>query len=379
MATTLGIVAEYNPLHNGHLYQLAQAKRQAGADRVVVVMSGNFVQRGEPALLDKWQRASLALSLGVDLVVELPFLYTNQPAHLFARGAIQILSLMGCDVVAFGAEHPELDFAALSAYQSAHDQSHFKQFDENYPNLFHDYLLKQTGVSLKASNDILGFAYAAANQQLAQPMQLLPIQRQGSDHQAVALEVSDSVASGAAIREALAEGDRSQVEKVVPKATFEALEEGPTVSWADYWPYLRYRLLSTSLDQLQRVYQMTEGIEYRLQRVAQESTEFETFLRAAKTKRYTYARLQRLAVATLLQVPENAYPKQLDFVRVLGFNAVGQQLLNQVKKTTPVPIITKVTTDWIDGPYWMDDRAGQLREMVTGINQDRLRHPIVKP
>lgn len=373
----LGIVAEYNPLHNGHLYQLREAVKLSGAQVVVVVMSGNFVQRGEPAIFDKWQRAELALEHGIDLVVELPAKFAVQPAHVFASGAIQVLKALGCDTIAFGAEHPDLDFARLVASQPQGQSDQFKKFDATYATLFHDYLLAETGVSLKASNDILAFAYAMANQRLEQPMALLPIQRTSHNHQASEIQVNQSIASGSAIRQALENEDFEAVRVVVPAQTFKAVESFKNVSWADYWPYLKYQLVSTPLEPLQSLYQMTEGIEHRLKRSALHAKDFESFLRAVKTKRYTYARLQRLCVTVLWQLRAADLATKLDYIRILGFNQRGQSWLNKRKKQTEIPLITKVTQEWIDGPYRLDARAGDLRELISGLNQDVLRHPIV--
>lgn len=377
MATVLGIVAEYNPFHNGHAYQLRQAKQQSQADVTVVVMSGNWMQRGEPALIDKWQRTRLALLGGVDLVIELPFQFAVQPAHLFAQGAIQLLSALGCTTLAFGAEHPDLDFETLVANQPTNASSHFKQFDETYPTLFNDYLQAQTGMNLRASNDILGFSYVAANRQLARPLEILPIQRRGSSHQETQLDLETTVASGAAIRSAVHSGGWPSVARMVPAETLAALQKSQQVTWSDYWPYLRYQLLSTSLADLHEVYQMSEGIEYRLKQAALTSTNFDEFLRAAKTKRFTYARLQRLCVYILLQVNRVELPTEVRYAHVLGFDRLGQQYLNQVKKRSKLPLISRVTDDWINGPYRLDYQAGLMRQMLTEVDQDRLQHAVI--
>ncbi|GAX07733.1 nucleotidyltransferase [Secundilactobacillus silagincola] len=377
MATVLGIVAEYNPFHNGHAYQLRQAKQQSQADVTVVVMSGNWMQRGEPALIDKWQRTRLALLGGVDLVIELPFQFAVQPAHLFAQGAIQLLSALGCTTLAFGAEHPDLDFETLVANQPTNASSHFKQFDETYPTLFNDYLQAQTGMNLRASNDILGFSYVAANRQLERPLEILPIQRRGSSHQETQLDSEATVASGAAIRYAVQSGDWPSVARMVPAETLAALQKNQQVTWSDYWPYLRYQLLSTSLADLHEVYQMSEGIEYRLKQAALTSTNFDEFLRAAKTKRFTYARLQRLCVYILLQVNRVELPTEVRYAHVLGFDRLGQRYLNQVKKRSKLPLISRVTDDWINGPYRLDYQAGLMRQMLTKVDQDRLQHAVI--
>ncbi|ANZ62189.1 nucleotidyltransferase [Secundilactobacillus paracollinoides] len=372
----LGIIAEYNPFHNGHKYQLVTAKRRANADVTVAVMSGNWVQRGEPALLDKWQRTRLALENGLDLVVELPFEMAVQPAHLFAAGAVNYLHMLGCETLAFGAEHPDMDFAQLVANQPASQTAHFKQFDETYPTLFNDYLEQQTGIDLRASNDILGFTYVAANARLQTQMTILPIQRQTSDHQSETIGET-TIASGAAIRKAFEKQDWADIAQVVPPTTLSALQTQPTVDWETFWPQLRYQLLLAAMPDLQRIYQMSEGIEYRLKQAALPATGFQDFLRRAKTKRFTYARLQRLCVYVLLQVTTVAPNTQPRYCRVLGFSHKGQAYLNEIKKALPVPVISKVTDDWINGPYRLDYQAGLLRQMMTGIDQDRLQHPVI--
>lgn len=377
IVNVLGIVAEYNPFHNGHVYQLQRAKELVHADMTVVIMSGNWVQRGEPALLDKWQRARLALLGGADLVVELPFQFAVQPAHLFAQGAVQLLAALGCTHLAFGAEHPDLDFDTLVANQPTNASSHFKQFDETYPTLFNDYLQAQTGMDLRASNDILGFSYVAANHQLAKPMTMVPIQRRGSSHQETQMAADASIASGAAIRQAVQAADWAVVSQMVPLDTLAALKSGQLVTWNEYWPYLRYQLLSSSLANLHEIYQMSEGIEYRLKQAALTSASFNDFLRSAKTKRFTYARLQRLCVYILLQINRVELPTEVRYARVLGFNGSGRQQLNQIKKRTNIPLISRVTDDWIDGPYRLDYQAGVIRQMLTGNDQDRLKHAIM--
>lgn len=377
MTNILGIVAEYNPFHNGHRYQLTQAQQRTDADLTVVVMSGNWAQRGEPTILDKWQRTRLALTAGVDLVVELPFQFAVQPAHLFANGAVQLLSTLGCTSLAFGAEHPELDFETLVAHQPNDETEHFKRYDETYPTLFNDYLQAQTGIDLRSSNDILGFSYVNANQRLESPLSVVPIQRLGSAHQTTKITASDQLVSGAAIRQALSQENWYQVAQFVPDETLNLLKSHQLVTWQNYWSLLKYQILTQRLSSLHDIYQMSEGIEYRLKRAALQANDFETFIRLAKTKRFTYARLQRLCVYILLQVQQLMPVNQLKYIRVLGFNELGQKHLSGLKKQVSLPIISRITDEWIAGPYRLDYQAGILRQMISGIDQDRMRHPIV--
>lgn len=373
-----GIVAEYNPFHNGHAYQIAQARQKTGADVIVAAMSGNWVQRGEPAIMDKWQRTEAALAGGVDLVVELSGAAALQPAHLFAQGAIAVLATLKCQWLVFGTEHPDMDYDCLMAHLPS-DPVIFKRFDQTYASLFQGYLREQTGITLSAANDILGFFYAVANQQQGQPLQLVPLARRGSQHNDTAVMQGTNYASATAIRAASLAGDWVTVQPVVPAKTLALLQQESLISWADFWPLLRYQLISAPVTDMRQRYQITEGVEYRLKRAALEATTFADFMRIVKTKRYTYTRLQRQAAYLLLQVlPEEMRP-QPQYLRVLGYSKQGQAYLHQIKKHVALPLVSRANRDWQKGVGSLDDRLGALRTLVTGIPQDYGRIPIKKP
>ncbi|WP_428958712.1 nucleotidyltransferase [Levilactobacillus brevis] len=373
-----GIVAEYNPFHNGHAYQIAQARQKTGADVIVAAMSGNWVQRGEPAIMDKWQRTEAALAGGVDLVVELSGAAALQPAHLFAQGAIAVLATLKCQWLVFGTEHPDMDYDCLMAHLPS-DPVIFKRFDQTYASLFQGYLREQTGITLSAANDILGFFYAVANQQQGQPLQLVPLARRGSQHNDTAVMQGTNYASATAIRAASLAGDWATVQPVVPAKTLALLQQESLISWADFWPLLRYQLISAPVTDMRQRYQITEGVEYRLKRAALEATTFADFMRIVKTKRYTYTRLQRQAAYLLLQaLPEEMRP-QPQYLRVLGYSKQGQAYLHQIKKHVALPLVSRANRDWQKGVGSLDDRLGALRTLVTGIPQDYGRIPIKKP
>lgn len=373
-----GIVAEYNPFHNGHAYQIAQARQKTGADVIVAAMSGNWVQRGEPAIMDKWQRTEAALAGGVDLVVELSGAAALQPAHLFAQGAIAVLATLKCQWLVFGTEHPDMDYDCLMAHLPS-DPAIFKRFDQTYASLFQGYLREQTGITLSAANDILGFFYAVANQQQGQPLQLVPLARRGSQHNDTAVMQGTNYASATAIRAASLAGDWATVQPVVPAKTLALLQQESLISWADFWPLLRYQLISAPVTDMRQRYQITEGVEYRLKRAALEATTFVDFMRIVKTKRYTYTRLQRQAAYLLLQaLPEEMRP-QPQYLRVLGYSKQGQAYLHQIKKHVALPLVSRANRDWQKGVGALDDRLGALRTLVTGIPQDYGRIPIKKP
>lgn len=369
----VGMVVEYNPFHNGHHYFLRQAMKQTGADVAVAVMSGNFTQRGEPTIVDKWTRARAALESGVDLVVELPVFYAAQPAHRFAAGALAILNALQVHRVAFGAEHPEWDFAALVAAEQRFNQAEFDQYNATYATQFNQQLHAQTGVELRDPNDILAFAYTKAVLVNDYPIQLTPVQRRGSDYHDQ--QIHGQIASASAIRQAVMAGE--DFSATVPPAMKTALDKVATVpSWNSLYPLLRNQLIQAPLDCLAQTYQMAEGLEHRMKEVAQRSLRFDDFIHGVKTKRYTYAHLLRMCLYTTLQLSEDEVAARVDhpYIHILGFTARGREYLHQVKKQVPVPIFTKVSQGMRDGFYNLDYRAGKLYQNFTAVEQD-LKHP----
>ncbi|WP_251898654.1 nucleotidyltransferase [Lactiplantibacillus paraplantarum] len=372
----VGLITEYNPLHNGHRYHLQRAQQLTGADCVVVVMSGNWLQRGEPAILDKWTRAKLALANGADLVIELPVFFATQPAHLFARGGIELLSALNCTSVVFGAEHPELDFQRLTAAIAA-NQGDFSHYNATYATQFNTALQTATGVTLTAANDMLSFCYYTANQALAHPMRLVPIKRQQADHATTAIATGSSYASGTAVRQAAFDQNWASLKSVVPTDTLTALTTQRLQRWADFWPFLQYQLLTVDIAHSGQYDQMAEGLEYRMQAMAQRATSFDDFIHQVKSKRYTYTRLQRVATAALLQLTqaEVQAAQAHNYLRVLGFTPKGQAYLHQVKKQLPLPLYTKINQKLRQHALNLDYRAGRVYQLINGQSQDLYRQP----
>lgn len=371
----VGLITEYNPFHNGHLYHLTTAKRQTGADVVVAVMSGNFTQRGEPAILDKWTRAQIALANGADLVIELPIFHAVQPAHYFAAGALQLLNALQVETVVFGAEHPTWDFAQLVAAEAAFNAAEFHDYHATYASQFNAQLQAQTGYSLTDPNDILAFSYFKARSQAGYQLDLQPMQRIANHyHQQT---ITGTIASASAIRQAVA--TQQPLADTVPAATAAALAGLTHVpDWATLYPILRNQLIQTPVAQLAQYYQMGEGIEYRMQAAAERSLTFADFLKQVKTKRYTYAYLTRLCLYVTLGITkaEVAAAQANPYLHVLGFSERGQAYLSQIKKTVTLPLIVKVDQDLKGGLLNLDYRAGKLYQMFTPVEQDLKHAPI---
>lgn len=381
----VGLITEYNPFHNGHAYHAQQAREVTDADVVVSVMSGNFVQRGEPAIFNKWRRTSLALERGVDLVYELPFAYAVQPAHIFAKGALTILHDLGVQEVVFGAEHAELDFMALAkvAHKQLTNHQEFKQdYRQTYATQFNDVLADIIGFRIESPNDLLGFAYANAviESGWEDEMKLTPIQRIQADYHDVDLPTGE-IASATALR--AAKGDVSRYAS--PQAAEWLAQGAETAPWAERWfDLLKYKVLTTPVEQLETIYQLNDGLAYRLKRLIETNLTigWDAFQEAFKSKRYTQARLQRTLLYTLLQITETEMAEARPYLRLLGSNAIGRRYVKQQRDTITLPNLNKVGKDDLTALLRLDFRAGQLyqscaiSEEYQIFTQDVRRQPI---
>lgn len=372
----VGMIAEFNPLHNGHVYALAEARRRANADVVVVAMSGNFVQRGEPAMLDKWARAKSALQCGADLVIELPVFDAVQAAPQFATGGVAIMQALGVTSLSFGTEAADVDYqAAAEKLQAAKlDEAGFQDFTQTYATQLNQQYRAATGLDLAQPNLLLGMSYAQANLQLRAGLNLLAIPRVGVDHDAE--HAKAQFASASHLRELIATGQ--SVADWMPQASVDSLDN-PQYTWAQLFPYLKYRLLTASLAELEQISGMSEGLQYRLSQQIAGVESFEDFMAAIKSKRYTYARLRRLCLNVVLNLTQSQVDtaQQNRFLHVLGFTQAGQAYLHQVKKSVGLPLIVKPTAAQLapKGLMTTQQQADNLMTFLGAPDQNYGRVP----
>ncbi|MBE3568689.1 MAG: nucleotidyltransferase [Bacillales bacterium] len=358
-----GIVVEYNPFHNGHLYHIMQTKHVTGAEVLIAVMSGHFLQRGEPALLSKWARAKMALHSGVDLVVELPYYFATQKAETFAFGAIALLHELGVDSFCFGSESGDIKTfektAILLEEKNEWIQKEIQKWVKtgiSYPkaqSLAMKNVLENISVlDISKPNNILGLQYIKARNRLSSPMKTFTIPRKGAGYHDK--KPNHSIASATGIRHSIFHQTGVRLDRVkpyVPDTTFTELKNylsffGVLHHWELYWPYLQYQLLSAKPEELHTIYEVEEGIEYRLIEAAHQSTSFQHFMESVKTKRYTWTRLQRMCVHILTNTSkeqmaaESQYPS---YIRLLGMTSKGREYLSNVKKTLQLPLIAKAS------------------------------------
>lgn len=335
-----GIIAEYNPFHNGHLYHIQETKRIT-QQPVIVVMSGSFMQRGEPAVLSKWQRASCAVQGGADLVLELPCVFTLRSAEFFAKGAVQLLAATGCvNTLACGTENPQSDFeAAASLACSAEAQARLRELLQNglsYAQAWEKILGANT--AFRTPNDILALEYTKALLQTAADIQPLYLQRTDEGYNSTT--IGSSIASASAIRRAIADGDGSW-QQAVPDYMHAALAAGGYNAQL-LWQLLKYRLRLLTPQQLAERCEASEGLENLLSRAA-DCDCLQAALAACSSKRYTASRIRRLLLQILLDLPKAVWPQQAPaYLRVLAFNNIGRQLLHRMKTSAQLPIINKL-------------------------------------
>ena len=363
MITATGIIAEYNPFHNGHLYQLREATRLTGQP-VVVAMSASFMQRGEPACLSKWLRARLAVENGAALVLELPTAFSLRSAQFFASGGVQLLAATGSvNTLSCGVESPELDFGALAqriTSDAAQGRirsllSQGKSYAAACAAVLSEAQQAAGVTAMQASsnegkafagltkpNDILALEYAKALQ--ATDIKPLFIERRGDGYND--REISGTMSSATAIRQAL-NNSNDGWQQAVPASVRQALlDNAPGYDAALLWQLLRYKLRLMSVDAIADACQCSEGLENLLKDAAA-CPSFAEALQLCTSKRYTTSRIRRLFMQLLLDVPRWRWEDNAPaYLRVLAFNDTGRQLLKQMKATASLPIITGLYRNW---------------------------------
>lgn len=385
-----GVIVEYNPFHNGHKYHLEMAREKSKADVIIAVMSGNFLQRGEPAIIDKWTRANEALLNGADLVIELPFAYAVQSADYFTRGGVKLLHVLNVESLCFGTDaKAELDYEAFGQFHQENlseiDEAYqkIKNNGQSYPQQMTEVyreLLPEWSLDFSSPNHILGMGYAKENATYNKPMTLFPIRRLGNDYHDKKIK-HESFASATSIREQILNGATTDLTKVLPEITVTDIENSDLVDIERVWPLLKYKILTTSISDLSQIYQMVEGLEFRFKEAAKQANNFKDFVEKVKSKRYTWTRIQRLSLYVLLQVKQEMIEDvwEYSYIRVLGFNDLGRQFLKERKKNCELPIITNVNQK-NEELLSLDIKVGQVYSLLQKeqVVQDYYQVPIYK-
>lgn len=350
-----GIVCEYNPFHNGHLYHLKKT-RENGATHIVAVMSGNYVQRGDTAVMDKFERAKLAVKGGADLVIEIPTVYALSSAEFYAKGAIYILDSLGCvDEISFGSEAgsvSELEKAVEIADEcsGAPELEEYLKSGMSYPNAINTMIYSSYGKKLSnrisdilaSPNNVLAVEYLKALRRLNSSITPFTIQRKSAAHDS--MTVLDGISSASYIRKCM--NEKSDFSGLVPayvsQAYINAYSAGKTADISNLERIIIYKLRTSSPEELREIPDVGQGLEYRILAAADKNNLDEIFM-SIKTKRYTMARIKRILLNMLIGVKKSDLETLPPYGRILAVTERGRDILSKAKNTGKIPFATSLS------------------------------------
>ncbi|MBD5493699.1 MAG: nucleotidyltransferase family protein, partial [Lachnospiraceae bacterium] len=361
---TVGIIAEYNPFHNGHAYQIAEAKKITGADYCVVIMSGNFMQRGIPAIMDKSLRIQSALMCGADLVLELPVHYATGSAEYFASGSIAMLDRLNViDCLCFGSECGNIQALSVLSDALVSESEEFKDLikqnmkaGSSYPKARNNALIASSprlaGYSdiLQFPNNILGIEYLKALKKRGSHIETYTISRKGSDYHDDS--INDSYSSALAIRESIeVNHDISLIKEQLPETVYKLLKENYLktfpITIKDFSSLILYKLIKEQENGYSRYFDIDKAFSDRLESLIYSYTDYTSFCEKIKTRNITHSRVARNLLHILLDI----YQSDVDafcaddyvyYARIVGFRKEAAPLLSAIKEKTSIPLISKL-------------------------------------
>lgn len=336
----IGLICEYNPFHNGHLYHIEITKELYPDSIIILVLSTCFTQRGNISILTKEEKTEIALKYGIDLVVELPFIFSTQSADIFAKGAISLLKELDCDTLVFGSESNDIDklkeIANIQLNNSLYDDLVKSYLNDgvNYPTAMSNAIKDISDLDIGTPNDLLGLSYV--KEIIRQNTDIIPItiQRTNDFHDE---ELDKKIVSATAIRKAIDED--KDIKDNVPLEVYKYLKNKKNL---DFFNYLKYKILNEGID-INKYQTVDEGLENRIISYIDKCHDIDTLINRIKTKRYTYNKISRMLIHILVSLTkEEAIDQEIHYIRVLGFNKTGQEYLNSIKKKVSIPIITNI-------------------------------------
>lgn len=372
---SVGIICEYNPFHNGHLYHLNKVKELYPNYTIALVLSPTFSQRGELSVINKWTKTTLALNFGVDLVIELPYPFACQSADMFAKGAIQILSKLNVEYLVFGSECNNIDTLNLLAQTQLNNKNcdiltkKYLQEGLNYPTALSRALKDLTNNVILTPNDLLGISYI--KEIIKQKSSIIPItiKRTNDYHSKLS---NNSIMSASGIRNKFYNNE--DITKYIPDYNIELFNKNN-----DLFSFLKYKILSegTSINKYQTV---DEGIENRINKYILTCNSLDELIDKVKTKRYTYNKINRMFNHILCSFTKKEAKEMTDisYIRVLGFNKNGRALLNVIKNNIDIPVITNcknINNDML----LLEHRVTNIYNLICKIDDNEIiKKPIIK-
>lgn len=335
----IGIICEYNPFHNGHIYHIKKIKELFPDSFITLVLSASFTERGEFSFLTKWDKTRIALKYQVDLVVELPFIFATQSADTFAKYAVSMLEYLEMDYLVFGSESDDIatlkNLASTTLYNKEYNILVKKYLDlgNNYPASISKALYNLTNVKIRNSNDLLGLSYIKTIMQNDYNIKPLTIKRT-NDY--LSQELTNQIASATSIRKAYLEN--KNIKEFIPKETKELLTIKKDYL-NNYFYLLKYKLIN-EINELDKYLDVVEGIDKKIKKVIMNVNSYQELLEKTKSKRFTYNKLNRMFLHILLNLKKEDSKKPITYIRILGFNQKGRLYLKNIKNHLSISLIT---------------------------------------
>lgn len=377
MNKVVGIVTEYNPFHNGHLYQINKIKEKYEDATIVVVCSSSFTQRGDTSILNKFDKAKVALNNGVNLVVELPYVYSTQSSDIFASAAIKILNYLKVDTICFGTERDSIDEIKKCADTQLNNPEYDKIVKEqldlgiNYPTALNKALKKLIGIEITEPNDLLALSYIKEIIKNKYNIEIFSIKRTNDFHD---INSNEMIVSASNIRNKLI--NNIDIKDKVPSDVYEILKN---IKFNNkYFEFLKYKINSES--DLEKYLDVDEGLSSRIRNSIDKSNSLEELIQNIKTKRYTYNKISRMLNHILCSFTkdERDQVKTIEYIRILGFDEVGQKHLNSIKDDIDIKILNKFDTSYKG--LEIEKRVSSIYSMIMSniMNKEIKNIPVKK-
>lgn len=357
----IGVIAEYNPFHNGHLYHLNKVKEMFPDSELILVLIGNFTQRGDVSIINKWDKTKIALDYGFNLVVELPFNFSISSANIYAKGAIDILNLLNCDYLVFGSETNDIELLKNIVNETNNNKEYNKKIKEyidkgyNYPTSCSLALQDISNILIDKPNDVLALEYVRNIINTNSKITPISIKRNNNYHSD---KIIGEIASATSIRKNI--NNKELIKKTMPEISLNLINN---ININDYFNYLKYEIIIN--DNLDEILDVDEGIENKLKKEVLSCNSIDELITRVKSKRYSYSKIKRMLIHILCKVKKD-YCKDIKYIRVLGFDNKGQKILKECKDIN-IPIITKFKKEHYE--LMKDDiKASKIYSLITNYD-----------
>lgn len=373
----IGVITEYNPFHLGHLYQINKIKEMYKDSIIIAIVSSSFTQRGDVSILNKWNKARIALDNGIDLVIELPYFYAGQSSDIFAKGAVTILNYLGIDTLVFGMESDDINNLKLMADIQLNDKNYNNIVKEylsngyNYPTALSKAIKDILNLDIYLPNDLLALSYIKQVKLINNNIDVIGIKRTNDYH---SKEITSNIVNASLIREQFK--NNLDISNYIPNYDTNKLYN---VSVNDFYPLLKYQILN-NINNLDKFLTVDEGIDNRIKKYIKNSNNWNELVNNIKTKRYTYNKINRMLMHILFNLTKDESKNiVIDYVRVLGFNSKGRSYLNKIKKNKEINIVTNYK-DGISKLFDLENRVNNIYAIIVDnklIYEEYSHNPII--